>query len=91
MLSKGEYVNFYSNKSENPNYHSMIHAVRIKIRKFSTLKENYLAVFNSHWSNFAVMKPLLFLIDSTDQSDRFCPTVSRLFEFWLNVSFRPWG
>ena len=45
------------------------------------LKVNVLTVFHSHWCNFADMKPLLFFIGSTDQLDKFCPTVSRLFVF----------
>ena len=52
---------------------------------------NSLVVFYSHWYNFAYLKPLLFFIGSTDQLDRFCPTVSRLFGFWLNASSRPRG
>ena len=63
----------------------------MKIKIIIVLKSNALAVFHSHWSNFAAMKPLLFLIGSTDQLDAFCGTVSQLFEFWLNVSFRPPG
>ena len=58
---------------------------------FFVSKVNAPPVFNSHWCNFADMKPLLFLIGSTDQLDTFCGTVSQLFEFWLNTSFRPPG
>ena len=54
-------------------------------------KVNASPVFNSHWCNFADMKPLLFLIGSTDQLDTDVPTVLRLFNFWLNASFRPRG
>ena len=84
-------MNFHSTKSEYTNYHSMNSYVRMKNKIIYVLKLNALAVFNSHWRNFAAMKPLLFLIGSTDQLDVFCPTVSRPFEFWLNASFRPRG
>ena len=50
---------------------------------------NSLAVFHSHWRCVADTNLLLFLIGSTDQLDRFCPTVSRVFDFWLNDSLRP--
>ena len=53
----------------------------MKIKIIIVLKSNALAVFHSHWSNFAAMKPLLFLIGYTDQLDAFCGTVSQLFEF----------
>ena len=39
------------------------------------MKMNSPAVFNSHWSCVAVAQLLLFLIDSTDQSDTDDPTV----------------
>mgnify|MGYP006963456566 CR=1 FL=1 len=52
---------------------------------------NSLAVFHSHWRCVADTNLPLFLIGSTDQLDRFCPTVSRGFDFWLNDSLRPRG
>ena len=52
---------------------------------------NSLAVFHSHWRCVADTNLLLFLIGSTDQLDRFCKTVSRVFVFWLNASLRPRG
>ena len=55
------------------------------------MKVNALAVFHSHWCNFAAMKPLIFLIGSTDQLDRFGRTVSRAFQLRLNASYRPRG
>ena len=82
---------FHSVQSEHINYHSINSYVRMKNKIIYVLKLNALAVFNSHWRNFAAMKPLLFLIGSTDQLDVFCPTVSQPFEFWLNASFRPRG
>ena len=78
-------------KSEYQDHSSTNITVQMKIKIIIALKSNALAVFHSHWSNFAAMKPLLFLIGSADQLDVFCPTVSRSFEFWLNVSFRPRG
>ena len=82
---------FHSVQSEHINYHSINSYVRMKNKIIYVLKLNALAVFNSHWRNFAAMKPLLFLIGYADQLDVFCPTVSRPFEFWLNASFRPRG
>ena len=82
---------FHSVQSEHVNYHSINSYVRMKNKIIYVLKLNALAVFNSHWRNFAAMKPLLFLIGSADQLDVFCPTVSQPFEFWLNASFRPRG
>ena len=74
-------MNFYPSKSEFLNYHSINSYVSMKNKIFFMLKVNALAVFNSHWCNFADMKLLIFLIGSTDQLDTFCPTVSRLFGF----------
>ena len=82
---------FHSVQSEHINYHSINSYVRMKNKIIYVLKLNALAVFNSHWRNFAAMKPLLFLIGYADQLDVFCPTVSQPFEFWLNASFRPRG
>ena len=74
-------MNFHLIKSEYQDHSSTNITVQMKIKIIITLKSNALAVFHSHWSNFAAMKPLLFLIGSADQLDTFCGTVSRLFEF----------
>ena len=84
-------IDFYFTKSEYQDHSSINITIQMKIKIIIVLKSNALAVFHSHWSNFAAMKPLLFLIGSTDQLDAFCGTVSQLFEFWLNASFRPPG
>ena len=88
ILLKIDILYFQSIKSEYHNYHSINSDVRMENIIFFMLKMNTLAVFHSHWFNFSDMKPLIFLIDSTDQSDTFCPTVSRPFELRLNASFR---
>ena len=63
----------------------------MKIQIIITLKINSLAVFHSHWICVADTNLFLFLIGSTRQLDRFCRTVSRVFDFWLNDSLRPRG
>ena len=74
-------IDFYSTKSEYQDHSSINITIQMKIKIIIVLKSNAFAVFHSHWSNFAAMKPLLFLIGSTDQLDAFCDTVSQLFEF----------
>ena len=73
------------------NIQSIISNTYVISRKISCSKTYSLAVFNSHWCCVADTNLLLFLIGSTDQLDRFCRTVSRLFGFWLNASLRPRG
>ena len=69
-------MNFYLIKSVYQDPYSINITVQMKIKIFIVLKSNAIAVFHSHWNNFAAMKPLLFLIDSSDQLDAFCDTVS---------------
>ena len=78
-------------KSEHQYDSSINNESQKKIKIIIVLKMNALAVFHSHWSCVADTNLLLFLIGSTDQWDRFCPTVSRVFGFWLNASLRPRG
>ena len=84
-------MNFQSIKSEHPYHSSINNESWKKIKIIIVLKMNSLAVFHSHWRCVAAPNLLLFLIGSTDQLDVFCPTVSRVFDFWLNDSLRPRG
>ena len=84
---KSEHIIYISRSLFNKYYYTI---VWMKVKIFIILKSNALAVFHSHWSNFVAVKPIHFLIDSTDWLDAvFCDTVSRLFEFWLNDDFHP--
>ena len=49
------------------------------------------AVFNSHFCAFALGKPLISLVASTDQSDTFCPTVFRNVKYFVRESAWPRG